>query len=38
MENFNHKVAVVAVGGNGGGTGNITDIVPAKVFFKQLNI
>lgn len=22
----------------GGGTGNITDIVPAKVFFKQLNI
>ncbi|MCF0051360.1 zinc-binding dehydrogenase [Dyadobacter chenwenxiniae] len=22
----------------GGGTGNITDVVPAKVFFKQLNI
>lgn len=39
---FAHLVDVAAPGGRiafyGGTTGNIADIVPAKVFFKQLNI
>lgn len=39
---FARLIEIAAPGGRicfyGGGTGNITDIVPAKVFFKQLNI
>jgi zinc-binding alcohol dehydrogenase/oxidoreductase len=39
---FAKLIDIAAPGGRicfyGGGTGNITDIVPAKVFFKQLNI
>ncbi len=39
---FARLIDIAAPGANicfyGGGTGNITDIVPAKVFFKQLNI
>ncbi len=39
---FTRLIDIAAPGGNicfyGGGTGNITDIVPARVFFKQLNI
>ncbi len=39
---FARLIDIAAPGGNicfyGGGTGNITDIVPARVFFKQLNI
>ncbi|WP_025764069.1 quinone oxidoreductase family protein [Dyadobacter tibetensis] len=39
---FAHLIGLAAPGGRicfyGGGSGNITNIVPAKVFFKQLNI